>query len=93
VIPLARDSGASVLLVHHTSQTGTAPRGATAIRNSADQVISVVQAESNGMKTGTLNIFPSKPRRQTAVLKARLDGDMEKDGYVRVKTVEEDAPF
>ena len=93
VIPIARETGAAVLLVHHTAQGGSGPRGATSIRNAADQVISVVAAESQGVKTGTLNIFPSKPRRKTGTLKARLDGEMEKDGYVRVITAEEDAPF
>jgi len=93
VIPLARETGAAVVLVHHTSQTGTAPRGATAIRNSADQVISAVAAESKGVKTGRINIFPSKPRRQTRHLSAVIEGDVEQDGFVRVNRADEEEPF
>lgn len=93
VVPLARETGAGVLLVHHTASGGSGPRGATSIRNAADQVLSMVAAESDGVKTGTLNIFPSKPRRNTKTIHARLDGDMEKDGYVRVLNTEEDSPF
>lgn len=92
VIPIARDTGASVMLVHHTDKDGRGPRGASAIRNSADQVISVVAAESRGVKTGKLNIFPSKPRRLTATLQAQIVGDIEKDGWARVDRVEEEEP-
>lgn len=93
IIPIARETGAAVVIVHHTDKSGTGPRGASAIRNSGDQVISVVAAESGGATTGTLNIFPSKPRRRTGTLKARLEGDMEKDGYVRVERVTEESAF
>jgi RecA-family ATPase len=94
VIPIARETGAAVLLVHHTSQTGIAPRGATAIRNSADQVLSIVAAQDKGgVKTGKLNIFPSKPRRNTAHFQAHIVGDIEQDGWVRVERAEEEDPF
>jgi hypothetical protein len=92
VIPISRETGASVVVVHHTNADGTRSRGATSIRNAVDQMISVVEAESQGHKTGTLNIFPSKPRRKTRAIKARIRGDMEEDGFVRVESaVEEDA--
>jgi len=93
VVPIARDTGAAVLLVHHTDKAGSGPRGASSIRNSADQVISIVAAESKGVKTGTLNIFPSKARRLTRPIQARLDGDIEEDGYVRVVPAEGSQPF
>lgn len=93
VVPIARDTGAATVIVHHTAQKGTGPRGATSIRNAADQVISAVAAESGGIKTGRINMFPSKPRRRTAYLSAEIEGDIEQDGYVRVKSVEEDTPF
>jgi hypothetical protein len=94
IVPIARETGAAVVIVHHTAAGGTGPRGATSIRNAADQVISVVPALSNGRPTGRLNIFPSKPRRRTKTVQAVIDGDMEKDGYVRVEGVpEEDVPF
>jgi len=92
VVPIARDTGAAVVLVHHTSKDG-ATRGASAIRNAADQEIKVVPAQSDGRPTGNLNIFPSKPRRRTKVIQARIDGDMEEDGYVRVEPAQEAAPF
>lgn len=93
VVPLARETGAAVLLTHHTDKDGRGPRGATAIRNAADQVISVTQAESNGVPTGRLNIFPNKPRRRTAHLSAEIRGDMEKDGRVRVEPAYEEDAF
>jgi RecA-family ATPase len=93
VIPIARDTGAAVLLVHHTDKQGSGPRGASAIRNSADQVISVVAAEGKGgIKTGKLNIFPSKPRRLMSTLQAEIVGDIENDGWARVERVEEEEP-
>ena len=93
VIPIARETGAAVVLVHHTAKDGSTMRGATAIRNSADQVISIIPAEGKDGKTGNLNIFPSKPRRRTTYLEARLTGDIEEDGWVRVERAEEEAPY
>jgi hypothetical protein len=93
VVPLARETGAAVLLTHHTDKDGRGPRGASAIRNAADQVISVTQAESEGQPTGRLNIFPNKPRRRTATLQALIEGDMEKDGVVRVNPAYEEDAF
>jgi hypothetical protein len=93
VIPIARDTGAAVLLVHHTDKNGRGLRGASAIRNSADQVVSVVAAEGkDGVKTGKLNIFPSKPRRLMSTLQAQIVGDIENDGWARVERVEEEEP-
>jgi hypothetical protein len=84
IVPLARESGAGVLLLHHTSKEGTKERGASAIRAAVDQSISVIPATQDGKETGVLNIFPSKPRRRTSTLHARIEGDMEQDGKVRV---------
>ncbi len=95
IVPIARETGAAVIVVHHTDASGTRTRGATAIRNAADQVVSVVKAKNErGHETGSLNIFPSKPRRRGRQIQARIVGDMEVDGYVRIEgTPEEDAPF
>jgi RecA-family ATPase len=83
--PLARETGAAVFILHHTTKDNKgAPRGASAIRNQADQVLSIVEAESDNVTTGRLNIFASKPRRNTKMVQAVLDGDMERDGYVNV---------
>jgi hypothetical protein len=83
--PLARETGCAVVILHHTTKDNKgAPRGASAIRNQADQVISVVESEVDHVTTGRLNIFASKPRRNTRMIQAILDGDMAKDGYVNV---------
>lgn len=83
--PLARETGAAVVILHHTTKDNKgAPRGASAIRNQADQVLSIVEAESDNVTTGRLNIFASKPRRNTKMIQCVLDGDMETDGYVNV---------
>lgn len=89
IVPLARDTGAAVVVVHHTDKTGTAPRGATAIRNATDQMVSVVASDKSDM----LRIFPSKPRRQGQRMIARIVGDMEADGCVRVESAVEDIDF
>ena len=93
VVPLARETGAAVLMTHHTDKDGRGPRGASSIRNAADQVISVVAAESAGVPTGRLNIFPSKPRRRTATVQAEIEGDIETDGWVRVKPAYDEEVF
>lgn len=60
ILRLARTSGAAVLVIHHTSMHGGGPRGATQIRNSADQVLSMKRQED-----GSQIIYASKPRRRT----------------------------
>lgn len=90
VVPLARETGAAVLVVHHTPKDGSSPRGAGSIKNTADQVISVVAAtDTEGAASGRLNIFPSKPRRKTATLQAEIVGDVEREQYARVRAVNE----
>lgn len=95
LVPLARDTGAAVVVIHHTpTDNAGKPRGATAIKAAADQSISITAATNRkGDPTGVLNIFPSKPRRLTALLQAKIVGDVEKEGWARVETAEEDAPF
>lgn len=93
IIPIARHTGAAVLVVHHSAKDGTGSRGAGAIRNSADQEISMVKAKSQGLDTGRINVFPSKPRRRTEHLQLELEGDMEADGYIRVNRIMEEEPF
>lgn len=83
--PLARESGAAVVVLHHTTKDNFGkPRGASSIRNQADQVISLIQAESNNVQSGRINVFASKPRRDTPPIQVALEGDMTRDGYVRV---------
>lgn len=95
IIPLARKTDASVIVIHHTTKDGgKSPRGAGAIKAAADEALQMIAAESrNGEKTGNINIFPSKPRRQLSHLTVRIEGDMEKDGWVRVREQTEEAPF
>ncbi|MCZ2111130.1 MAG: AAA family ATPase [Dehalococcoidia bacterium] len=88
--PLARESGAAVVLLHHTPKDGSGrPRGAGAIKSQADQALSITEAVSGDIETGTLNIFPSKPRRQMSTVHARIVGELEADGYLRVIAPEE----
>lgn len=92
IVPLARETGAGVVFVHHTPKEGNSPRGASAIKAAADQVLSVVEAKSRDSEgyypTGTLNLFPSKPRRKGAHLSLTIDGEVE-DGHVRVVSLDE----
>jgi len=61
-LPLARESGAAVLVLHHTNGYGGS-RGASQIRNSADQVLTMEKEGDNTQK-----VWPSKQRRMTKVL-------------------------
>lgn len=83
--PLARLSGAAVVVLHHTSRDNfNRPRGASAIRNMADQVLSIQEEMAGDQGLGLLNIFASKPRREMKRIQAILEGHLETDGYVRV---------
>lgn len=92
IVPLARETGAAVLTVHHTPKEGQGSRGAGAIKAAADQELSVVAAKSRDSEgaypTGALNVFPSKPRRKGAHLKLSIVGDVE-DGAVQVVNLNE----
>lgn len=94
IVPLARESGAAVIAVHHTPKDGGSPRGAGAIKAASDQVIGMTAAKMNGQViTNRFNIFPDKPRRKTAHLTAEILGDIEKEGWASVKAVHEEVPF
>ena len=58
-LKLARDTRAAVLVIHHTSSYGGS-RGATQIRNSADQVLTMTKNDD-----GSQTVYASKPRRLT----------------------------
>jgi RecA-family ATPase len=58
-LKIARDTRAAVLVIHHTSAYGSS-RGATQIRNSADQVLTMKKNDD-----GTQTVYASKPRRLT----------------------------
>jgi 5S rRNA maturation endonuclease (ribonuclease M5) len=57
LLPLARRTKAAVLVIHHTNGYG-GTRGASQIRNSADQVLTMKRQED-----GSQLIYASKPRR------------------------------
>jgi hypothetical protein len=96
IVPLARETGAAVLVLHHTPKDGTGSRGAGAIKAAVDQELSLVPAKSKDSEgsypTGTLNLFPSKPRRKGATLKLNIVGDVEA-GNVRVVSQTEREAF
>lgn len=87
IIPLSRETGAAVVVSHHTpSDNKGKPRGAGAIKAAADEAISMMEAtRDDGSKTGVINIFPSKPRRELALLQMQIEGSMKNDKYVRVR--------
>jgi hypothetical protein len=92
IIPLARESGAAVLVTHHTDKDGKGIRGAGAIRNAADQAIAMKFAESNGDETGNRVIFPHKSRREGAHIVMQINGSMKAGEPVRVERAPE-LPF
>lgn len=92
VVPLARESGAAVLVTHHTVREGVRIRGAGAIRNAADQTIVMKPAEVDGKETGTSMIFPDKPRREGASIAMQINGSMKAGEPVRVEPAPE-LPF
>lgn len=52
----------------------------------------VAATNKDGVTTGTINIFPSKPRRNTAHVMAQIDppgGNVEKDGWARVTPLQD----
>jgi 5S rRNA maturation endonuclease (ribonuclease M5) len=61
-LKLARESGAAVLVIHHTNAM-SGSRGASQIRNSADQVLTMER-----QLDGTQKVWASKPRRLTGTL-------------------------
>ena len=96
IIPLSRLTKASVVAIHHTSKDGSSrtPRGAGAIKAAADESVNMVAAETKeGVKTGTINIFPSKPRRELEHLKVRITGSMKDGEPVRVISDREEVPY
>jgi hypothetical protein len=82
--PLARTSGAAVIVIHHSGQERSGPRGSTAINAAADQVITAVKTESGAWTNNRMNLFPSKPRRDGVTVQAQIVGKIE-DGWVRVE--------
>ena len=91
ITPLARESGAAVILTHHVSADGRV-RGATGIHNAADQAIAMKFAESDGHETGNRLIFPHKSRREGKHILMQINGSMKAGEPVRVETAPE-LPF
>jgi hypothetical protein len=92
VKPLARESGAAVLITHHTGKDGAGVRGATSIRNALDQAIAMKKAEVDGKETGNLVIFPHKDRREGKRIVMQINGSMKAGEPVRVEAAPE-LPF
>ena len=90
--PLARESGAAVLVTHHTTKDKEGVRGATSIRNAADQAIAMKFAESGGDETGNRIIFPHKSRREGKYIVMQINGSMKAGEPVRVEAAPE-LPF
>jgi RecA-family ATPase len=88
VIPIARDTGAAVLVLHHTDKEGLGPRGASSIRNTSDQTLSIKETDS-----GRKRIFASKPRRQTSELGFEIQGDLDGDGWLRIVDPFDNSPM
>lgn len=85
LVPLARDTGAAVLFVHHSSKDGkTDVRGATQIRNAADNALAMSKEEAGSMIWERVRIFPSKPRRELVTLTMSIEGSMKDDGFVNL---------
>jgi hypothetical protein len=96
IVPLARQTGAAVILEHHVGVEAGRARGATSIKQNVDGALMLTAAKSkNGIETGNLNLFPAKDRRRLRGLTCRIEGEVE-DGKVRVVNTdasEGDDPF
>lgn len=91
IIPLARETDACVIATHHVpSDDKGKPRGATAIKAAADESLTLMKGiRKDGTETGTLFLYPSKPRRELTRMAFSIEGHM-KDGEP-VRLVPEDA--
>lgn len=95
LVPLARDTGASVIAAHHTPADNQGkPRGATAIKAAGDEVLSMlVPQDKQGNKKDYINLYPSKPRRQLSSVQFRILGDMESGEPVTLEPLSDNTPF
>ena len=85
ILPLARNTGAAVLVIHHTNGFGGA-RGASQIRNSADQVLTMKKQDDGSQK-----IYASKPRRMTKELHYKFERTP--NGQYEMRPVYDYEPF
>lgn len=72
---LSRETRAAVLVIHHTSVSEfgpSRPRGASQIRNSADQVLTMFKDKD----TDVMVVYASKPRRMTRTIRFVFDQGM-----------------
>jgi hypothetical protein len=88
--PLARETGAAVIVLHHVPKDGQVPRGAGAIKAQADLALTALKTETSGIIFDRFNIFASKGRRQVKGIKVQITGSVEEDGWVRVENPEDD---
>jgi len=78
ILPLARESGACVAFIHHTAKGDpNSARGASAIRNSADQAITLRKVVKGGVVYERVNVFPEKSRRHTASFTFEIVGELD----------------
>lgn len=82
-LPLARETKAAVLVIHHTNGYGSS-RGASQIRNSADQVLTM-ERQSDGSQ----RVYASKPRRMTKSIHFRFN----QIGHGRYELTEAESVF
>lgn len=93
ILPLARETNATVILIHHTNKSG-GTRGSSAINNACDNVLEMRHLfDHAGRPTGKQLLVPSKLRNippfgSTFIIERRKDAD----GNVELRRViEEDA--
>ena len=77
--PLARETNASVVLLHHTPHDDKGrPRGSVAILGSTDQALGMGHAlDQRKNPTGNINLFPIKDRRSLGRVTFRINGQLE----------------
>jgi hypothetical protein len=86
IIPLARESGAAVVVTHHVpSDNMGKPRGAGSIKAAADEALALIEGKrKDGSNTGHLFLYASKPRRELAPLSYTMEGHMNLGEPVRL---------
>lgn len=91
VYPLARDLGATVVLIHHVPKEGKGPRGSGAIQAANDLTLEVQhQTRKNGTKTGNYLLVPDKLRNVPAWGSAVVFERREENGLVVIGPVHEE---
>ena len=96
IIPIARDTGAAVVVTHHTPVDDAGrPRGAGSTKAAADESLTLLKARNkSGGETGTLILYPNKPRRELGRISYTMEGHMAEGERVElVPEQEKEVPF